>query len=158
MEDECELSNYILLFCVSPALKYSVALCQQKCKRSGTVESNYCTSDFGKRDTILLQVMLYLYLWLIYLKPPLLPSQILSYNNNRSTVSVCLGGGGERKSSNIYPSINPVHMSRPSLNKPMLSWYTICVVSARLKSVLEGFLTGQPSEYVHGTDTVLFFS
>ncbi|CAB1349968.1 unnamed protein product, partial [Coregonus sp. 'balchen'] len=29
------------------SLKYSVGLCQQKCKRSGTIESNYCTSDFG---------------------------------------------------------------------------------------------------------------
>lgn len=34
--------------CVSAALKYSVALCQQKCKRRGTLESNYCSSNFGK--------------------------------------------------------------------------------------------------------------
>lgn len=32
----------------SAALKYSVALCQQKCKRHGTLESNYCSSNFGK--------------------------------------------------------------------------------------------------------------
>lgn len=41
--------NYSLLFmCFSAALKYSVALCQQKCKRRGTLESNYCSSNFGK--------------------------------------------------------------------------------------------------------------
>lgn len=34
--------------CFSVALKYSVALCQQKCKRRGTLESNYCSSNFGK--------------------------------------------------------------------------------------------------------------
>lgn len=34
--------------CVSTALKYSVALCQQKCNRRGTLESNYCSSNFGK--------------------------------------------------------------------------------------------------------------
>ncbi|MGH0145672.1 UNVERIFIED_CONTAM: hypothetical protein FKN15_015307 [Acipenser sinensis] len=28
-------------------LKYTAALCQQKCKRSGTLESNYCSSNFG---------------------------------------------------------------------------------------------------------------
>lgn len=41
--------NYSLLFmCFSAALKYSVALCQQKCKRRGTLESSYCSSNFGK--------------------------------------------------------------------------------------------------------------
>lgn len=30
------------------ALKPTVSLCQQKCKRSGTLESNYCSSNFGK--------------------------------------------------------------------------------------------------------------
>lgn len=34
--------------CVPAALKYSAALCQQKCKRRGTLESNYCSSNFGK--------------------------------------------------------------------------------------------------------------
>ncbi|KAG8136004.1 hypothetical protein E2320_008978 [Naja naja] len=29
-----------------PALKPTVSLCQQKCKRSGTLESNYCSSNF----------------------------------------------------------------------------------------------------------------
>ncbi|KPP57886.1 Procollagen C-endopeptidase enhancer 2-like [Scleropages formosus] len=29
-------------------LKYSAALCQQKCKRNGTLESHYCASNFGK--------------------------------------------------------------------------------------------------------------
>lgn len=34
--------------CVFVALKYSVVLCQQKCKRRGTLESNYCSSNFGE--------------------------------------------------------------------------------------------------------------
>ncbi|CAB1340874.1 unnamed protein product [Coregonus sp. 'balchen'] len=38
-------------------LKYSVALCQQKCKRSGTVESNYCTSDFVITGTVITAVV-----------------------------------------------------------------------------------------------------
>ncbi|XP_024248196.1 procollagen C-endopeptidase enhancer 2 [Oncorhynchus tshawytscha] len=38
-------------------LKYSVGLCQQKCKRSGTVESNYCTSDFVITGTVITAVV-----------------------------------------------------------------------------------------------------
>uniref|UniRef100_A0ACB8FB17 Procollagen C-endopeptidase enhancer 2 n=1 Tax=Sphaerodactylus townsendi TaxID=933632 RepID=A0ACB8FB17_9SAUR len=30
-----------------PSLKPTVALCQQKCRRSGTLESNYCSSNFA---------------------------------------------------------------------------------------------------------------
>nr|XP_056706127.1 procollagen C-endopeptidase enhancer 2 [Euleptes europaea] len=30
----------------TPSLKPTVALCQQKCRRSGTLESNYCSSNF----------------------------------------------------------------------------------------------------------------
>lgn len=40
--------NFLMCVCVSAALKYSVALCQQKCKRRGTLESNYCSSNFGE--------------------------------------------------------------------------------------------------------------
>ncbi|CDQ82492.1 unnamed protein product [Oncorhynchus mykiss] len=39
------------------SLKYSLALCQQKCKRSGTVESNYCTSDFVITGTVITAVV-----------------------------------------------------------------------------------------------------
>ncbi|XP_015216834.1 procollagen C-endopeptidase enhancer 2b isoform X2 [Lepisosteus oculatus] len=37
-------------------LKYSVALCQQKCKRSGTPESNYCSSSFVITGTVITAV------------------------------------------------------------------------------------------------------
>uniref|UniRef100_A0A4W5LFS3 NTR domain-containing protein n=1 Tax=Hucho hucho TaxID=62062 RepID=A0A4W5LFS3_9TELE len=50
------LCSLFLLY-VSPALKYSVGLCQQKCKRSGTVESNYCTSDFVITGTVITAVV-----------------------------------------------------------------------------------------------------
>lgn len=43
-----EIEFLCVCVCVSAALKYSVALCQQKCKRRGTLESNYCSSHFGK--------------------------------------------------------------------------------------------------------------
>lgn len=43
-----EIEFSCVCVCVSAALKYSVALCQQKCKRRGTLESNYCSSNFGK--------------------------------------------------------------------------------------------------------------
>ncbi|KAM9827490.1 procollagen C-endopeptidase enhancer 2b isoform 1-T1 [Neosynchiropus ocellatus] len=39
------------------ALKYSVALCQQKCKRRGTLESNYCSSNFAITGTVITAVM-----------------------------------------------------------------------------------------------------
>ncbi|MBN3326762.1 PCOC2 endopeptidase, partial [Atractosteus spatula] len=38
------------------SLKYSVALCQQKCKRSGTPESNYCSSSFVITGTVITAV------------------------------------------------------------------------------------------------------
>ncbi|XP_068437536.1 procollagen C-endopeptidase enhancer 2b isoform X1 [Clinocottus analis] len=38
-------------------LKYSVALCQQKCKRRGTLESNYCSSNFVITGTVITAVM-----------------------------------------------------------------------------------------------------
>lgn len=37
-------------------LQYSAALCQQKCKRSGTLESNYCTSNFVITGTVITAV------------------------------------------------------------------------------------------------------
>ncbi|XP_075903459.1 procollagen C-endopeptidase enhancer 2b [Nelusetta ayraudi] len=37
-------------------LKYSVALCQQKCKRHGTLESNYCSSNFVITGTVITAV------------------------------------------------------------------------------------------------------
>lgn len=40
--------NFNLLFALQKVVKPTVALCQQKCKRSGTLESNYCSSNFGK--------------------------------------------------------------------------------------------------------------
>uniref|UniRef100_A0A3P8XAH9 Procollagen C-endopeptidase enhancer 2b n=1 Tax=Esox lucius TaxID=8010 RepID=A0A3P8XAH9_ESOLU len=51
------IHNFFLSFCFSPALKYSVALCQPKCKRSGTIESNYCTSDFVITGTVITAVV-----------------------------------------------------------------------------------------------------
>ncbi|XP_071341170.1 procollagen C-endopeptidase enhancer 2b isoform X1 [Trachinotus anak] len=38
-------------------LKYSVALCQQKCKRRGTLESNYCSSNFVITGTVITAVV-----------------------------------------------------------------------------------------------------
>uniref|UniRef100_H3AVD8 Procollagen C-endopeptidase enhancer 2 n=1 Tax=Latimeria chalumnae TaxID=7897 RepID=H3AVD8_LATCH len=35
------------------AFKPTVALCQQKCRRSGTLESNYCSSDFAITGTVI---------------------------------------------------------------------------------------------------------
>jgi len=40
--------NFNLLFALQKVVKPTVALCQQKCKRSGTLESSYCSSNFGK--------------------------------------------------------------------------------------------------------------
>lgn len=40
--------NFNLLSSLQKVAKPTVALCQQKCKRSGTLESNYCSSNFGK--------------------------------------------------------------------------------------------------------------
>ncbi|XP_033885179.1 procollagen C-endopeptidase enhancer 2-like [Acipenser ruthenus] len=37
-------------------LKYTAALCQQKCKRSGTLESNYCSSNFVITGTVITAV------------------------------------------------------------------------------------------------------
>ncbi|XP_066564974.1 procollagen C-endopeptidase enhancer 2b [Amia ocellicauda] len=37
-------------------LKYSAALCQQKCKRSGTLHSNYCSSNFVISGTVITAV------------------------------------------------------------------------------------------------------
>uniref|UniRef100_A0A9J8BL45 Procollagen C-endopeptidase enhancer 2b n=1 Tax=Cyprinus carpio carpio TaxID=630221 RepID=A0A9J8BL45_CYPCA len=38
-------------------LKYSAALCQQKCKRKGTPESHYCSSNFVITGTVISAVM-----------------------------------------------------------------------------------------------------
>lgn len=35
------------------SLKPTVALCQQKCRRSGTLESNYCSSNFVLAGTVI---------------------------------------------------------------------------------------------------------
>lgn len=43
---------FLLSLLSSLALKYSAALCQQKCKRKGTPESHYCSSNFGKRSPL----------------------------------------------------------------------------------------------------------
>uniref|UniRef100_A0A668UAU3 Procollagen C-endopeptidase enhancer 2b n=1 Tax=Oreochromis aureus TaxID=47969 RepID=A0A668UAU3_OREAU len=54
-------SRLIFFVCVSfslcAALKYSVALCRQKCKRRGTLESNYCSSDFVITGTVITAVI-----------------------------------------------------------------------------------------------------
>ncbi|XP_066537711.1 procollagen C-endopeptidase enhancer 2 isoform X2 [Hoplias malabaricus] len=39
------------------ALTYSEALCQQKCKRTGTIESHYCSSDFVITGTLISAAM-----------------------------------------------------------------------------------------------------
>lgn len=54
------LKEFVLCVCVSvsAALKYSVALCQQKCKRQGTLETNYCSSNFGKKSSAFFQMCL----------------------------------------------------------------------------------------------------
>uniref|UniRef100_A0A2K6TN52 Procollagen C-endopeptidase enhancer 2 n=1 Tax=Saimiri boliviensis boliviensis TaxID=39432 RepID=A0A2K6TN52_SAIBB len=41
---------------VTTGLKPTVALCQQKCKRTGTLESNYCSSDFVLAGTVITTV------------------------------------------------------------------------------------------------------
>lgn len=46
------------------ALKYSVALCQQKCKRQGTLESNYCSSNFGEFFSCFSPVLIGLNPWI----------------------------------------------------------------------------------------------
>uniref|UniRef100_A0AAQ4QK44 Procollagen C-endopeptidase enhancer 2 n=1 Tax=Gasterosteus aculeatus aculeatus TaxID=481459 RepID=A0AAQ4QK44_GASAC len=48
--------EFFLCMCVPAALKYSVALCQQKCKRRGTLESNYCSSHFVITGTVITAV------------------------------------------------------------------------------------------------------
>lgn len=45
--------NFNLLFALQKVVKPTVAVCQQKCKRSGTLESNYCSSNFGKGSKFL---------------------------------------------------------------------------------------------------------
>ncbi|XP_057184602.1 procollagen C-endopeptidase enhancer 2-like [Triplophysa rosa] len=44
---------FVLSLLLSPALKYSAALCQQKCKRKGTPESHYCSSNFVITGTVI---------------------------------------------------------------------------------------------------------
>ncbi|MBZ3872575.1 Procollagen C-endopeptidase enhancer 2 [Sciurus carolinensis] len=43
-------------FPVTMGLKPTVALCQQKCRRSGTLESNYCSSNFVLAGTVITTV------------------------------------------------------------------------------------------------------
>uniref|UniRef100_A0A8C3BBU5 Procollagen C-endopeptidase enhancer 2 n=1 Tax=Cairina moschata TaxID=8855 RepID=A0A8C3BBU5_CAIMO len=45
--------NFNLLCALQKGLKPTVALCQQKCKRSGTLESNYCSSNFVITGTVI---------------------------------------------------------------------------------------------------------
>lgn len=45
-----QMPHFSLLFAPQKVVKPTVALCQQKCKRSGTLESNYCSSNFGKES------------------------------------------------------------------------------------------------------------
>lgn len=45
--------NFNFFFALQKAVKPTAALCQQKCKRSGTLESNYCSSNFGKEAKFL---------------------------------------------------------------------------------------------------------
>ncbi|KAI2531857.1 PCOLCE2 isoform 10, partial [Pan troglodytes] len=40
-------------FPVTTGLKPTVALCQQKCRRTGTLEGNYCSSDFVLAGTVI---------------------------------------------------------------------------------------------------------
>ncbi|MBN3304025.1 PCOC2 endopeptidase, partial [Amia calva] len=51
-----EVNNHFEGATVLSALKYSAALCQQKCKRSGTLHSNYCSSNFVISGTVITAV------------------------------------------------------------------------------------------------------
>ncbi|KAG7457156.1 hypothetical protein MATL_G00243480 [Megalops atlanticus] len=41
---------------IAPMLNYSAALCQKKCKRAGTLESHYCSSNFVLTGTVITAV------------------------------------------------------------------------------------------------------
>ncbi|XP_061661709.1 procollagen C-endopeptidase enhancer 2b isoform X2 [Syngnathoides biaculeatus] len=54
---ECSRCVYVrwcsLPTCKDTTLKYSVALCREKCKRRGTLESNFCSSNFVITGTVI---------------------------------------------------------------------------------------------------------
>lgn len=77
---------FLLLFFLHTALTYSEALCKQKCKRSGTIESHYCLSNFGKKNktckSYLVHIFGFVYLFILTIRlthtRPQRPKQILT--------------------------------------------------------------------------------